>query len=171
MTFKSVVITFASLGLLFLGACSSGSNQASSPSPAATTATEPKPTESASPAASSDKMAADKTNSGEKHGGQGGQVVEVGAYHLELVPEKEADVTHLDVYLQKGDNHEAVPNANITAQVQLPDGSQKTLDFKYDPAEKHYTAKLPGAAAGEYKVAVLSDIGGEKVNGRFSFKQ
>ena len=55
--------------------------------------------------------------------------------------------------------------------VQLPDGSQKTLDFKYDPAEKHYTAKLPGAAAGEYKVAILSDIGGEKVNGRFSFSR
>lgn len=171
MTFKSIVITFASLGLLFLGACSSGSNQASNPSPAATTATEPKPTESASPAASSDKMASEKTNLGEKHGGQGGQVVEVGAYHLELVPAKEADVTHLDVYLQKGANHEAVPNAKITAQIQLPDGSQKTLEFKYDPAEKHYTAKLPGTAAGEYKVAVLSDIGGEKVNGRFSFKQ
>lgn len=168
MTFKSGAIAFASLGLLVLGACSSGSNQASNPSPAATTETAPKTTDSASPGTGSDKMASDQTSMGEKHGGQ---VVEVGAYHLELVPEKATDVTHLDVFLQKGDNHEAVPNAKITAQVQLPDGSQKTLDFKYDSAEKHYTAKLPGAAAGEYKVAILSDIGGEKVNGRFSFKQ
>jgi hypothetical protein len=171
---KSGFVLVGSLGLLFLGACSSGSNQAGNPSPAATTAAEPKPTESASSAAStdkmaSDKMASDKMSAGDKHGGQGGQVLEVGAYHLELVPEKEADVTHLDVFLQKGDKHEAVPNAKMSAQVQLPDGSQKTLAFKYDPTEKHYTAKLPGAAAGAYKVAILSDIDGKKVNGRFNF--
>jgi hypothetical protein len=176
MTFKSVAITCASLSLLFLGACSSGSNPTGNASPAATSATAPKSANSASPAASSDsadsgKVASDQGSSSEKHGGQGGQVVEVGAYHLELVPEKEADATHLDVFLQKGDKHEAIANAKITAEVQLPDGSQKTLNFKYDAAEKHYTAKLSGAAAGDYKVAILSDINGEKVNGRFSFKQ
>jgi hypothetical protein len=172
---QSVVITFAGLGLLFLGACSSGGNPASTASPAAV----PKAAESA-PAASPDKMAGDAMKSddkqsddkpGEKHGGQGGQVVEVGDYHLELVPEPEADLTHLDVFLQKGENHAAVPNAKITGQIQLPDGAQKTLAFQYDAAEKHYTAKLPGAAAGEYKVAILSDIKGEKINGRFSFKR
>lgn len=170
MTFKSVVITVASLSVLFLGACSSGSNQASSPSSAATTAAEPKPSESAAPA-SADKMASDKMPSEQKHGGQGGQVVEVGDYHLELLLGKESGETHMDVFLQKGETHETVPNAKITGQVQAPDGSQKSLAFEYDPAEKHYTAKLPSTAPGDYKVAILSDIKGEKVNGRFSFKQ
>ncbi len=168
MTFKSVAITFASLGVLFLGACSSGTNQASSPSPAATPAAEAKP--SAAPT-SADKLHSDEKHSDEKHGGHGGQVVEVGDYHLELLLGKESGETHMDVFLQKGETHEAVPNAKLTAQVQTPDGAQKTLAFEYDPAEKHYTAKLPSTAPGDYKVAILSDIKGEKINGRFSFKQ
>jgi hypothetical protein len=59
----------------------------------------------------------------------------------------------------------------VTAQVQLPNGTQKSLDLKYDADGKHYTAMLPGSAPGEYKVTILSDLNGEKVNGRFSFKQ
>jgi len=40
--------------------------------------------------------------------------------------------------------------------------------MKYDAGDKHYTAILPSAAAGEYKAAYHSvDINGEKVNGRF----
>lgn len=102
---------------------------------------------------------------------KGGQVVEAGAYHLELVPEKGEKGTHLDLYLQTGDNHEAVPNAKVTAQVQSPDGTQKNLSFKYDPSGKHYTTLLPGKATGQYQMKVTADIKGEKVNGRFSFKQ
>lgn len=162
---KTRILLVTSLGLLFLGACSSGnqaSNTASSPatSPAAT---QPSTADSATPMAKSDSMKADN------HGGQGGQVIESGPYHLELVTGKEADGTHIDFFLQKGDNHEAIPDAQVTAQVQLPDGSQKTLDMKYDAEGKHYTGLLPGSVAGEYKVAILSDIGGEKVNGRFTF--
>jgi hypothetical protein len=55
--------------------------------------------------------------------------------------------------------------------VQLPDGSQKSLEMKYDPADKHYTALLPSKIPGNYQVAILSDIRGEKVNGRFRFTQ
>ncbi len=102
---------------------------------------------------------------------KGGQVIESGPYHLEFVPEKEAGAAHLDFYLLKGDNHQPVPNAKVVAQVQLPDGSQKSLDMKYDPSDKHYTAKLPGAPAGDYKVAILSTVDGQKVNARYSFKQ
>lgn len=98
-------------------------------------------------------------------------MIESGPYHLELVMEKEADATHLDFFLQKGDNHEAIPNAKVTAQVQLPNGSQKSLDMKYDAQDKHYTGILPESTAGEYKVAILSDINGEKVNARYSFKR
>jgi hypothetical protein len=161
---STLIVTL--FGLLFLGACNSGnqptnqpsnqpSNQAanSTSSPAASTATTP----SSAPTSN--------------HGGQGGQVIESGAYHLELITVKEAAGTHIDFFLQKGDNHEPVANAKVIAQVQLPDGSQKSLDMKYDAPGQHYAAILPESTAGEYKVAILSDINGEKVNGRFSFKQ
>lgn len=155
-TLKSLLLMTGSAGLLFLGACSSGGNQASAPA--------------SSPAASA-PVAQSPTTAGSEKKSAGGMVVESGAYHLELMPEKQADATHLDLYVQKGDNHEAIPNAKVTAQVQLPDGSQKTVDMTYDAAEKHYTAKLPTTAAGEYKVAVQSEIGSDKVNARYTFKQ
>lgn len=157
MQLKMGVVT--AIGLLFLGACNSG-NQATAPasSPAASPAVETQSSASV-PA----------TESGEKHGGQGGQVIESGPYHLELVTAAEASGTHLDLFLQQGDDHEAIPNVKVTAQVQLPDGTQQSLDMKYDADDKHYTAILPSTAAGEYKVVILSDISGEKVNARYSF--
>lgn len=109
-----------------------------------------------------------KDNTGKANGGQ---VVESGAYHLEFVPGKDANGTHLDLYLQKGDTHEAIPNAKVTAQVQSPDGKQKSLNLSYDSAGKHYTALLPGKATGQYQVKITADVSGQKVNGRFSFKQ
>ncbi len=102
---------------------------------------------------------------------QGGQVVESGKYHLEFVPEPEANGTHMDFFLQRGNNHQAIPNAKVTAQVQMPDGTQKTLPLKYDTKGKHYTALLAGKASGQYQVKINADIKGEKVNGRFSFKR
>ncbi|MBW4542358.1 MAG: hypothetical protein KME43_24965 [Myxacorys chilensis ATA2-1-KO14] len=161
-TLKVLLLTASSVSLLFLSACSGGGNQASAPviSPAA----------SSSPAASP-STASSSANHDADHKAGGGIVVESGAYHLELVPEKEGSETHLDLFLQKGDNHEAIPDAKVTAQVQLPDGSQNVVNMTYDAAGKHYTAMLPSAAAGEYKVAVQSDIGGEKVNARYTFKQ
>lgn len=113
--------------------------------------------------------AGSNTETTDTHGGQGGQVIETGEYHLELLPIKEADGLHLDFFLQRGDNHEAISDAKVTAQIQLPDGSQQALDMEYDAAGAHYTAFLPSSATGEYNVAVLSDINGEKVNGRFTF--
>jgi hypothetical protein len=146
--------TVASFGLLFLTACGGGNETASTaPSPAASVAAAPSATgHDAAPQA-------------------GGQVIESGPYHLEFVPEKEATGTHLDFYLKKGDTHAAVPGAKVTTQVQLPDGTQKSLDLKYDTEGKHYTALLAGKAKGDYKVAILCEVGGEKVNGRFSFTQ
>lgn len=168
MQLKVGVIAISSLALLALGACSSNQPTSTASSPAVTQSTDPSPAANTSPARSS----ATNAETGEKHshGGQGGQVVETGEYHLELVTLKEAGGTHLDFYLQKGDNHEAIPNAKVTAQVQLPDGSQKSLEMKYDASGKHYYTVLPTTAAGEYKIAVLSDIQGEKVNARYSFK-
>ncbi len=152
------------MGLIFLGACSNGTQFTSTSSPSASpaqTATQN------SPAVSSGK--AEKTDHPSES--KGGQVIESGPYHLEFVSEPETDGTHMDFYLQKGDNHEAIPNAKVTAQVQLPDGTQKSLPLSYDAEGKHYTALLPGKASGEYNVAILSDVSGEKVNGRFTFNR
>ncbi len=100
---------------------------------------------------------------------KGGQVVETGKYHMEFVPVPETNGIHLDFFLLTGDDHRAIANARVTAQVQLPDGSQQTLPMAYDAPGKHYFAFLPSQAKGTYKVVVLTDISGEKVNGRFSF--
>jgi hypothetical protein len=160
-SFQLSLIIFSSVGLLFLGACSNN-NQTSNPNSS----------QAASPTNSpSETTKKSETKADHPEVSQGGQVIEVGAYHLELVTQKEDSGTHLDLYLQKGDNHEAIPNANVTAQVQLPDGSQKNLDLKYDADGKHYTALLSEKLTGQYQVKMTADINREKVNGRFSFNQ
>jgi hypothetical protein len=160
---KLFAIGVSSLVFLVLGACSGGNQTASNVTSSVTTDTTAKPPERHS----------EGTGGSANHPkvSKGGQIIESGSYHLEFVPEKEASGTHLDFYLQKGDTHAAIPDATVTAQVQLPDGTQKSLDLKYDPERKHYAVMFPGSATGEYKVAILSDINGEKVNGRFTFKQ
>ncbi|MEA5502545.1 hypothetical protein VB735_05355 [Halotia wernerae UHCC 0503] len=160
---KLSLMVLGSVGLLFLGACSSGNQTANTEnSPIASTST----TEAQSASVSS----AAKTDS--QHGAsKGGQVVETGNYHLEFVPEKEANVTHIDLYLQTGDNHQAVPDAKVTAQIQLPDGKQKSIPLTYDASGKHYTANLSENTAGQYQVKIIADVKGEKVNGRFNFNR
>ncbi|HCF28099.1 MAG TPA: hypothetical protein DEV81_13065 [Cyanobacteria bacterium UBA11049] len=161
---KSLLMVLGSVSLIFLGACGNN-NQATNSDSSPTSA---KPAES-----TAQQTDAAKTESS-AHAPvpqAGGQVVESGPYHLEFVPVKEDSGTHLDFYLQKGDNHEAIPNAKVTAQVQLPDGTQKTLPLTYDAEGKHYAALLPEKAAGQYQVKIISDIDGKKVDGRFSFNQ
>ena len=156
-------IALGSVGLLVFGAFSQGDRATSYASSSNTKAAEI--------VVAKNELVEKAGTSKDSKSKKGGQVVEAGAYHLELVPEKEANGTHLDLYLQRGDNHEAIPNAKVTAQVQSPDGTQKNLNFKYDPSGKHYTTLLPGKATGQYQMKVTADIKGEKVNGRFSFKQ
>jgi hypothetical protein len=156
---RSMVTVIAGISLLVLTGCTSGEKKASE-----TTESSPVAAAPAEPTAA-DAEASSSSSS------EGGQVVESGPYHLELVPGSEAEGTHLDLFLQKGDTHEAISDAKITAQVDLPDGTQQSLEMEYDAEGKHYTALIPGSAAGDYKVAVLSDIAGEKVNGRFSFSK
>ncbi len=160
---KSSLIIIGSIGLLFLGACgNSKSADSGNSSPVASPSETTAKTETSTKVESSSKAEAPQ---------KGGLVIESGKYHLEFVPEKEANGTHLDFYVQKGDNHEAIPDAKVTAQIQLPDGTQKNLDLKYDTSGKHYTALLPGKAAGQYQVKMISEIKGEKVDGRFNFNQ
>lgn len=159
---KSNLIALSSIGLLFLGSCSSEtptSNQTNTP-----VATEP---ESSNPVTSTST----DTKTEHPNVSKGGQVVESGPYHLELVSIPEANGTHLDFYLQTGDNHEPIPNAKVTAQIQLPDGTQKTLDLEYDTAGEHYAVLLPDTAPGQYQVKMNAEVNGEQVNGRFNFNQ
>ena len=161
---KSLAIAFISLGFV-LGSCASG-GEPTTPSDSSTTSSETSAESSTNSATTAQADTAHDTGAS-----QGGQVVEAGPYHLELVTLKESNGIHLDFYLQKGDTHEAIPDATVTGQIQLPDGTQKDVDFEFDAEGGHYVATLPETIAGEYNVAVLTDINGEKVNGRFSFSQ
>lgn len=165
---KLSLVLLGSLGLFFLGACGSGNQPSNSTnSPANSTSTPAsEPDSSNSKTSTTETIQYDHPSKS-----QGGQVVESGAYHLELVTEPEENGTHLDLYLQRGDNHETIPNAQVTAQIQSPDGTQKSLDFKYDAEGKHYTVLLPEKNTGQYQVKVTSDINGEKADGRFSFNR
>jgi len=70
----------------------------------------------------------------------------------------------------KGQPTRGYTQCKVTAQVQLPDGTPKTINMNYDTEGKHYTVCfLKGNW--EYKVAILSEINGEKVNGRFIFSR
>lgn len=171
---KSSLIIFSSMGLFFLTACNSGNQASDSNTRPAASATESSKlvtttteTNQSSPATSKTETAQTESH-GESHGGQ---VVDTGTYHLEFVPEKEANGTHLDFYLQKGDAHEAVANAKVIAQVQSPDGKQQSLNLTYDAEGKHYTTLFPGTTTGQYQVKITADVSGENVNGRFNFQQ
>ena len=161
----SGIIVLASAGLLLLGACSKESTTSDSTSPNAATPT----AETATPAVtiSPATTTAKENSTGGKS--KGGQVVESGKYHLEFVPEKGSNDTHLDLYLQKGDTHEAVANAKVTADVQLPDGKLKTIPLSYDASGKHYAAVLKEKVTGQYQVKITATIGSEKADGRFNF--
>ena len=162
--FQPFLFSLSLTCLALLGSCG---NQTTSSTPV-NTATKPLETPIAK-TSSSPSLAKSITHNNTTN--QGGQVIESGIYHLEFLSLIEVDNIHLDFFLQKGDTHEAISDAKVTAQVQLPDGTQKTLDLKYDADGKHYAVIFPSNALGEYKVAILSDIKGEKVNGRFSFKK
>ncbi len=169
---KTSLIALGSASLLFLGACSGGNQAANSQSTTASSTTET--------AAKTETTAKDgekhvegdghKEHSNDGKDGHTGQVMQSGKYHLEFKPEIEKDSTHLDVSVH-GEQDKEITDAKLTAQVQLPDGSNKTLQVPYNTEEKQYTAKLPATATGDYKVVLQTDIKGEKFNGRFNFKR
>ena len=134
MNIKTNLIAVSSIGLIFLGACSN-----------------PQSISTSSPNSSPVEVAQSPSDSSEIQqppASKGGQVVESGGYHLEFVSEVEKSGTHLDFYLQKSDNYETISKAKVTAQIQLPDGTQKSLPLAYDAGGKHYAALLPGTSIG-----------------------
>jgi hypothetical protein len=146
---------------LLLAACSSGEKSAQAPvtSPATAQA-------SSGVSNDSDVKVGDKELST-----KGGQVVESGKYHLELVPEKSANETHLDLYIQRGDDHQDISNAKVLGEVQFPNGQSKALTFTYDADGKHYATNLSGNTAGAYQLKINASIGSDKADGRFSFNR
>jgi hypothetical protein len=157
---KFTSLTFLLTGAVFLlSSCNSAEKTASAPDSKLTTAQAAPVNPTTLGAKSAAKELASK----------GGQVVESGKYHLELVPEKSANETHLDLYLQKGDDHQAITNAKVSGEVQSPDGQSKTVAFTYDADGKHYAAVFPGKTAGAYQLKVTAAIGGDQADGRFSF--
>ncbi|MEA5594088.1 hypothetical protein [Rivularia sp. UHCC 0363] len=161
-SFKLGAVILGSIGLIFLGACSS--NQPANSEDSAASKTEPVAQTTPIPT---------ETVAQKKEGehGRGGQIIESGEYHLEFVAAPSENGTNIDFFLEKGEKHETVSDAKITAQVQLPSGEQKTIPIKYEASENHYHGKLSETAPGEYKVAIISEVNGEKVNGRFNFKR
>ena len=158
---NSGIVIVASAGLLLLGGCGKETKADDATTNSAPSA-ETKPSTTATKTA--DKM--EKSHMAPR---KGGQVVESGKYHLELVPEKEASGTHLDFYLLQSSNHEIMPNAKVTADIQLPDGKLKTVPFDYDASGKHYAAVVSDKAAGQYQVKITATVGSEQVDGRFNF--
>jgi major membrane immunogen (membrane-anchored lipoprotein) len=152
---SSGIIVVASAGLLLLGGCGKETKTTDS----ATTNSAP----------SSETKPMDGMEKSHMAPRKGGQVVESGKYHLELVPEKEASATHLDFYLFQGDKHEIIPTAKVTADVQSPDGKLKTIPFSYDASGKHYAAVVNEKATGQYQVKITATIGSEQIDGRFKF--
>ncbi len=146
---------------ILLASCSSGEKAAQAPASNPATG-QGSPAVSTSPDA---KLAM------KDHGGKGGQVVESGKYHLELVPEKSANETHLDLYVQKGGDHQAISDAKVSGEIQSPDGQSKSITFAYDTAGKHYAGVVPGKTAGVYQLKVNANIGGDIADGRFSFNR
>jgi hypothetical protein len=156
------IIVVASAGLLLLGGCGKETKTADSANTSSAPSAETTPTATATKPA--DGM--EKSHMAPR---KGGQVVESGKYHLELVPEKEGSSTHLDFYLLEGDKHEIIPNAKVSADVQSPDGKQKIIPLNYDASGKHYAAVVSEKAAGQYQVKITATIGSEKIDGRFKF--
>jgi len=155
---KSNLIILGSVGLLFLVACNKGAQASDTNSSRASSPVASQPASSAPAPAS-----ANVTPRG---------FVTYGGYRFECLTEKKATGTHLYVYLQKENKKEPVPNAKVTAQVQLPNGKQQTLPLKYDAKSKYYAVVFPSKQPGKYPVKITTDINGVNlINYNFVFNQ
>ena len=113
----------------------------------------------------------DHDHSHDDHSNENTQVIVSGIYHLEFHPEPNNDGVNLDFHLESEVGHENIPDAKVTARVQLPNGDEKMLDLPYEAEGKHYVAFLPAQTTGRYTVTILAEINGEQVSGQFAFDQ
>ena len=154
---KSNLIILGSVGLLFLGACNKGAQASYTKSSPASPPVQSQPPSSALPPGST--------------GVDLNSDMDFGGYHFEFGSEKKATGTLLYLYLQKKDKKEPVPNAKVTAQVQLPNGKQQTLPLKYDAKGKRYAVVFPTKQPGQYAVNMTVNINGVKVESTIIFNQ
>jgi hypothetical protein len=176
-SFQTSLIAALSTSVFLLGACSGnnqGNNQAANSentSNNSTTQTAATTEATVKEEKKHDDSDGHKHTKDGKHAEEsGGQIVDLGKYHVEFKPEIQKDATHLDMAVH-GEKDEEITDAKLIAQVQLPDGSNKTVNIPYNAGEKQYTTVLKEAAAGEYKIVLQTDIKGQKLNGRFGFKR
>lgn len=153
LVFKSSLIFFAAFGSLSLIACGK-TEQATNTSASPETVT---------------TIDDGHDHSHHNHSDENAQVIVSAPYHLEFIAEPRDDGTNLDFHLENEESHEAIPDAKVTAIVQLPNGDEKTLDLQYEAEGEQYIAFLPEQAKDRYNVTILTEINGEQVNGRFSF--
>lgn len=109
------------------------------------------------------------SHKGDSSVSQGGQVVEVANYDLELVTTAENNDAHLDFYLQTRDDYQNVPNADVMADIQLPDGTQRQFTFEYDTQQEHYTFDLRNVLEEQYQMKVTVNFSVEIVSSEFYF--
>lgn len=158
------LFALAIVSMLLFSACAANTTSTLGTTPASPIAA----TSAASTTATSN--ASPKTATAHSGGAQhGGQVVEMGDYHLELLAIPEGKNVHVDFWLLSGVKHAAITDANIAVNLQFPNGTPKTVEMTYDQAGQHYKAFVPGFVPGQYRAVVQIDIKGEKVNGRFNF--
>lgn len=158
-------LSVLAIGIAIMTGCSSPSTSTNPQAISASSSATP----SAPQATKSDSEKKSGDGHDHKEGANHTEAVKVGDYSMELESHKEGDELHFDFHLHKGKDE--VMGAKVTAQLQMPDGSQKSMEMPFDAKEKAYVAKLENSAAGEYKVAVLTDLKGEKMNARFTIKQ
>jgi len=154
---KSNLIILGSVGLLFLVACNKGAQASDTNISRASSPVASQPASSALAAAPGKLII--------------WQVMEFEGYHFEFGTQKKATGTHLVLFLQKKDKKEPVPNAKVTAQVQLPNGKQQTLPLKYDAKGKHYAVVFPSKQPGQYPVNMTAIINQVEVGTSFAFNQ
>ncbi len=102
---------------------------------------------------------------------QSEQVIISGEYSLKLVTVPSDKGIHLAFYLQQGEAKKQVNTAQVKAQIQLPNGEQKAIPLNYEYDRNHYHGMLSENESGEYQVTIISEINGEKINGKFSFQR
>ncbi len=174
---KSNVLLTALLLAVTIGLSACNTDNASKGEMSKTAATAAKPEEKSKE--STEKGDSNKEHShkaggehkdGKKEGHGDSQTVEIEGYHIELDSHKKDKVTHLDIAVQKGEKHEPVVNAQVKAQLNMPDGSSKTIELPYNAPEKTYGADISDLPSGDYKLVAQLEIEGKKSNARFSLK-
>lgn len=84
-------------------------------------------------------------------------------YNLELIVDSESgNEIHLDLCLEKGNKQ--IEDAKVKAEIKLPNGQEKTIPLNYVAEKKHYHNVLPEKIKGEYKIAIMANIGNERIN-------